>query len=64
MLVNNFQAIRNQAMLELDIVNRLNGGHCVRKLVEECPVVENSLTIVQTASIFKEWANEQKIDFI
>lgn len=45
MLVNNFAAIRNQAMLELDIVNRINRGNYVCKSVEECPTVDNNLTI-------------------
>lgn len=48
MLVNNFMAIKNQAILELDIVNKLNGGDYMRKLVEECPVIEGSMSIDQT----------------
>lgn len=35
-----------------------------RKIVEECPIVENSLTIDQTSTIFNEWAKEQKIEAV
>lgn len=62
MLVNNFMAIKNQAILELDIVNKLNGGCYVRKLVEECPSIDGTMSIDQTANVFKEWCSEQNID--
>lgn len=62
MLVNNFTAIKNQAILELDIVNKLNGGDYCRKLVEDCPIIEGSMSIDQTAMTFKEWCHEQCID--
>ena len=56
-----FKDVLIQAISELDIESKQRGDTLVDKIIEQCPIVEESLNVIDTAVLFKKWCAEQSI---
>lgn len=59
--MSNFGAIKDQALKEVDLLRDLSGKTYIDKLIEECPAVENTMTVQETINTYNEWCWEQGI---
>lgn len=57
-----FQTIFLQALSEIDIERKCRGDTMVDKLLQTCPIIQDSYSTVETASLFMEWCKEQKVE--
>lgn len=62
-LVNNFTYILKQAQSEFEIERDISEKTYVDKFIEECPVIEGEMSIIDTLNLYTDWWKFQGINY-